>query len=44
MLLLLMSKYGDSMSFAHRNKQGDRPVDIAIRYGKSKVVEILGTD
>jgi ankyrin repeat protein len=42
LLHLLKSKYEGVMSFMHRNKQGDRPVDLAIRYGKSKIVDMLG--
>jgi len=41
LLMFLKKQYANKVNFAHKNKQGDSPVDIAIRHGKSKVVDIL---
>jgi hypothetical protein len=41
LLMFLKKHYGSRVNFSHRNKQGDSPVDIAYRHGKSKIVDVL---
>lgn len=43
MVIFLKEKYKEKISFGHRNNNGDRPVDIASRYGKSKLIELLSS-
>ena len=41
LIKFVKEKYSKGISLVHRNKRGDRPVDIATRYGKTKIVETL---
>lgn len=44
LVMALKSGYAEQIAFGHKNKQRDRPVDIALRYGKTKMIDLLGTN
>lgn len=44
LLCFLKEKQSKRISFDRRNNNGDRPVEIANRYGKTKIVELLTTN
>lgn len=44
LLMFLRERYKEKIAFEHRNNNGDRPIDIANRYGKTKIIELLSNN